>query len=64
MNLVDLSITRIAESEAGEASEIAICSTVTGPGGRPTIVVSMRNGEGKREIIAFVLIAQAVAPPR
>ena len=62
MNLVDLSITRIAESEAGEASEIAVCSTVTSPSGRSTILVSMRNGDGNLEIIAFVLIAQAVGP--
>jgi len=62
MNLVDLSITRIAESEAGEASEIAICSTVTSPSGRSTILVSMRNGDGNLEIIAFVLIARTVGP--
>jgi hypothetical protein len=54
-------IDRVADSfgQAGTASNIAICSTVTSPSGTPTIIVSMRRGLGNLELIAFVLIADA-----
>jgi hypothetical protein len=47
-------IRRLADSgsEAGTASSLAVTATVTA-GGTPTLVVSMRNGNGSLELIAF-----------
>ena len=55
---MDRTIRRLADSRnsAGAASDIAVCVTSSTPGGRPTIVTSMRRGSGNLEVIAFVLV--------
>ena len=55
---LDGTIARLADSggEAGQAGDLAIVSAITSAG-TPSILVSMRNGSGALEIIAFRLIA-------
>jgi len=55
---VDGTIARLADSsgEAGQAGDLSIVSATTSAG-TPVLLVSMRNGSGLLEIIAFRLIA-------
>jgi hypothetical protein len=47
--------TRLTDASAGEATDLAITTTIT-PAGTPTALVSMRQGSGNLKIIAFDLV--------
>jgi hypothetical protein len=49
--------TRLADGAAGEAADLGI-TTITTTAGSPTVLVSMRQGQGNLKIIAFQILEQ------